>query len=80
MQVRVQDLCRINNMAKYTLLEDCEVIDTTEKAIQVAWEKRDGVHTHWVPRSVCEDGDELSEGDKDISVATWFVNKEDLPA
>jgi hypothetical protein len=33
----------------------------------------------WVPRSVCENGDELDIGDTDICVQRWFAEREDLP-
>lgn len=65
---------------QYDTLDDCEVIATTEKAIKVAWTDREGeIHEAWIPRSVCQDGDELGEGDRDISVAHWFADKEGLP-
>lgn len=35
-------------------------------------------HDRWIPRSVCEEGDELSVGDDDIRVAEWWLNKEGL--
>lgn len=35
-------------------------------------------HDHWIPRSVCEEGDDLAVGDNDIRVAEWWLNKEGL--
>jgi hypothetical protein len=64
----------------YDLLDNCEVIAATEKAIKVAWTDKEGdIQNAWIPRSVCQNGDELGEGDQDISVARWFASKEDLP-
>ncbi len=39
----------------------------------------DGEET-WVPKSVCEDANEISEGDVnlDVEIAVWFVRKEGL--
>lgn len=65
---------------KFLLLDGCEVIDKTDKAVLVAWENNSGnTETKWIPRSLCEDGDTLDEGDKDLSVALWFVYGHDLP-
>lgn len=38
----------------------------------------DGRHDRWVPRSVCEGGQELGVGDDDIRVAEWWLSKEGL--
>lgn len=32
----------------------------------------------WIPRSVCLDGDALSESDTEIVVAAWFCEKENI--
>ena len=65
---------------RYEALDDCEVVNTTDKAIQIAWEDERGeLHERWLPRSMCEDGDTLDLGDTDISVAYWLCIKEDLP-
>lgn len=32
----------------------------------------------WVPRSLCEDGETLEEGDTDIVVAQWKADQEGL--
>jgi hypothetical protein len=50
----------------------------TEKAVQVATDPH-AENFQWIPRSVCENGDELEEGDTDICVERWFADKEDLP-
>ena len=69
-----------NRITTYELLDGCEVIDETEMAIKVAWSDEDGDIQHqWIPRSVCDSGHSLQEGDTDIAVASWFVNKESLP-
>lgn len=32
----------------------------------------------WIPRSCCEDGDAIDEGDTDICIADWFCEKENI--
>lgn len=32
----------------------------------------------WIPRSVCIDGDTLEDGDEDVIVANWWLEKEGL--
>jgi hypothetical protein len=66
-------------MAKHCLLSSVEVIAVTDMAIQIAWTEQSDDKTHWIPRSLCEDGDRLDVGDTDVSVAKWFAIKEDLP-
>lgn len=63
---------------QYETLDGCEVIAVTEKAVQVATDPH-AENFQWIPRSVCENGDELEEGDTDICVERWFADKEDLP-
>lgn len=29
----------------------------------------------WIPRSVCIDGDQADEGDTDLTVANWWLDK-----
>ena len=56
---------------------DGYVVDAaTERAILIK-KIRTGATT-WVPRSVCECGDELGLHDRDIVVRAWFVRKEGL--
>lgn len=61
-------------------LEGYVVRRTTEKAVGLAKSGSTILHDDltWVPRSVCEDGDALAEGDTDITVAEWFADKEGL--
>lgn len=47
----------------------------TDKAVLIVVE--DGSE-HWVPRSVCLDGDALDVGDDDLIVADWWLEKEGL--
>lgn len=35
---------------------------------------------HWIPRSCIEDGMDIQPYDEEISIAEWFIEKEDLPA
>ena len=51
------------------------VIRTTQAAVLVRFKNLKEV---WIPRSVCECGDELSKGDTDIVVQGWFAEKEGL--
>jgi hypothetical protein len=53
-----------------------EVVKTTDAAVLV--DLKDGSDQKWVPRSVCEDGDSLEEGDDDLRVEKWFAEKEGL--
>jgi hypothetical protein len=52
---------------------DGEVILTTDAAVLI--ETPDGKE-RWVPRSCCEDGNDLDEGDDDIRIATWWLDRE----
>jgi hypothetical protein len=66
-------------MPRNVTLSGVEVIDTTRLAVCVAWSAHSEDHTAWIPRSLCDDGDTLEAGDKDVVVATWFADKEGLP-
>ena len=58
-------------------LDNVRVARVTPRAILLEIDKsKPGV---WVPRSVCENGDELDIGDTDICVQRWFAEREDLP-
>jgi hypothetical protein len=37
-----------------------------------------GAVERWIPRSVCEAGDDLDVGDTDIRIAEWFCEKEGI--
>lgn len=63
-------------MARCSTLDDVDaIVRTTAKAVLVRF--TDGRET-WIPRSACEGGDDLEEGDTDIVVANWFIEKEGL--
>ncbi|TXG96259.1 MAG: hypothetical protein E6R08_09810 [Nevskiaceae bacterium] len=47
---------------------------TTDKAVLVVIDDEE----HWIPRSVCLDGDALETGDEDLIVADWWLEKEGL--
>lgn len=49
-----------------------EVKKTTDGAVLFV---TDGGVELWVPRSVCLDGSEIDEGDTDIVVADWWLEK-----
>lgn len=59
-------------MAKQATLSGL-ITRTTESAVLM--ELDDGSE-YWVPRSVCISGDTITEGDTDILVACWFLDKE----
>lgn len=52
-----------------------EAVRTTDMAVLI---RDDSGEEHWVPRSVCRDGDSLEVGDTDIEVQRWFAEKEGL--
>ena len=37
-----------------------------------------GPYEKWIPRSCCEDGETINEGDTDICIADWFCEKESI--
>lgn len=55
------------------LIERIERLEEDKQSIAT----EDGVE-HWVPRSVCLDGDALAVGDDDLIVADWWLEKEGL--
>jgi len=63
----------------HVTLSGVEVIKTTEKAVLIIYTEKDEEFEHWLPRSVCMDGSELAEGDKDIVVEKWIADREGLP-
>lgn len=63
----------------WSTLSDVEVTAATEKAVLITWNEHGEDFQTWVPRSVCQDGDMLDIGHKDLTVKYWFVEKEGLP-
>lgn len=53
---------------------NAEITKATDKAVLISVDGED----HWVPRSVCLDGDALAVGDDDLIVADWWLEKEGL--
>lgn len=53
---------------------EAEITRTTNAAVLVDFGDREV----WIPRSVCLEGDALEEGDTDLNVADWFLEKEGL--
>lgn len=53
----------------------CVVTRTTAQAVHVLSEHLTG---HWIPRSVIEGGEDVKVKDKNIWVADWFIEKEEL--
>ena len=62
-------------MAYVTLSYMDAIIATTEKAVLVRF--TNGQET-WIPRSVCDSGDDLAKGDTDIVVQGRFAAREGL--
>jgi hypothetical protein len=60
-------------MAYVTLFYVDAIIATTEKAVLVRF--TNGQET-WIPRSVCDSGDDLAKGDTDIVVQGRFAARE----
>ena len=56
-------------------LSGSSVIRTTQKAVLV---RLDDLTEIWIPRSVCLDGDDIVDGDEDISVQAWWAEQEDI--
>jgi hypothetical protein len=64
-------------MAYVTLSDVDRVVWSTQKAIMVRFRNPDRPDL-WIPRSVCECGDDLAEGDSDVVVQEWFAEREGL--
>lgn len=54
---------------------DGEVRHATQKAVLVVI---DGEDDRWIPKSLCEGGDDLAVGDTDIRVQRWGAEQEGL--
>lgn len=57
------------------------VIKETAKAVLVRFKIGENwidFQDRWVPRSLCENGDDLRDRDDDIRVEKWWLNKESL--
>ena len=52
-----------------------EVVKTTDRAVLF---RDENDQEHWIPRSVCCDGDHIDEGDTDVNVGTWWGEREGL--
>ena len=61
-------------MESWTTVEGYEVVKCTDGAVCLS---KNGADT-WVPRSVCMDGDALTEGDTDITVKSWYASRDGL--
>lgn len=53
---------------------ECAVRKVTAKAFHVLVEGEE----RWIPRSVCLDAEAVEEGDTDLIVADWWLEKEGL--
>ena len=63
---------------EYVSLDDYEIRFSTERAIGIVKAENPFDDPVWIPRSVCESGDDLNEGDTDIVVARWKADELDL--
>lgn len=61
----------------YVYLEG-SVKQTTEKAVLFEFKCNGRLDNKWFPRSVCEDGHQVSNGDDTLNVEEWFCIKEDI--
>lgn len=61
---------------KYAYIEDCKVVQDTEKAICVEI----GSETIWIPRSQLHDDCELKEKDDegDLIIPQWLAERNDI--
>lgn len=59
----------------YYELTGSKVIRTTPRAVLL---RLDDMNEVWVPRSVCQFGDSLDEDDTNVSVQSWWAEREDL--
>lgn len=68
-------------MTEYVPLNG-EVDAVTDKAIHFVYNPDDddpyGQQEKWIPRSVCEDGENVAVGDEELRIARWFVEKEGM--
>lgn len=64
-------MARSTGLGQTTL--DGLVLKTTDEAI--LWQPVDD-EEFWIPRKVCLQGDEIDDGDEDIIVADWWLDKE----
>lgn len=53
---------------------DCVVLKTTDAAILLGTD----LGEIWMPRSVCEGGEEVDEGDEEVRIQRWKAEAEGL--
>ena len=63
-------------MTEFVTLDGYVVRHATPRAVLLV----KGTTEAWVPKSMCENGDELAAGDTDVSVAKWVAEREGLDA
>lgn len=56
-------------------LDGSVVLRISRRAVLVRTDDLDEI---WIPKSVCIDGDDIEEGDQDISVRSWWAEQEGL--
>lgn len=64
-------------MSSYELLFG-EVVHITPKAVLFEYLDNDETVEIWIPKSVIDDGEEVSIGDSEIYVQRWYCEKQDL--
>lgn len=62
----------------YITLDDVDQVIKADRGSKAVLVRFNDLTEKWIPRSVCEDGDNLSVGDADVVVAEWFADKEGL--
>ena len=65
-------------MSDFVTLDGYTVRRVTEKAIGITKTNQPLDELIWLPRSLCEEGDRLEQGDTDISVKEFKAQELDL--
>jgi len=60
---------------EYVTLDGYIVKAATEKAIGLCKEGDDSGDLIWLPRSTCQDGDDITRGDEDVCVIEWKADQ-----
>jgi hypothetical protein len=63
-------------MSEYVTLDGYVVIAVTPDAVGIA--KSESGDPTWIPRSLCDAGDDLEKGDSDLSVVRWKADQTEL--
>lgn len=50
----------------------------TDRAVLFSFKNYGELVEKWIPKSVIDEGDDVSVGDEEVLVAEWFCDKEDF--